>query len=119
MNNRIFKYLALIFAVFSANSKADVKNSDGSVIYQRVFGPSSYSERENSRVPHIYFLGSYAPVQIYRSQSQRSVTVFKNLAAQVNKFGGFFKFLNNTFAQTRVGYVRSLKLILFPFHVFW
>lgn len=66
MNYRFFKYIVPIFAVITSKAKADVKNADGSVLYQRVFGPSSYSER-----------------------------------------------------QTRVGYICSSNLILFPFHVFW
>lgn len=119
MRYRIFKYLLVIFAVIAVKAKGDVKNPQQSVIYQCVFGPSSYSERENSRIPHIYFLGNYAPVQICRSQSPRSVSIFKNLAVTINKFNRYFKLLSSIFAQTRVGHVRSSKLILFPFHVFW
>ncbi|QKJ28649.1 hypothetical protein HQ865_02380 [Mucilaginibacter mali] len=111
--------MLLFFVVFSTKAKGIDKNYDHSIIYQRVFGPSSYSERENSRVPHVYFLNGYATAQICRTQTQRPVSVFKNLATAGNKFNRYFKFLGKTFAQTRVGFVRSSKLILFPFHVFW
>ncbi|MES2279491.1 MAG: hypothetical protein V4592_25890 [Bacteroidota bacterium] len=119
MNKRIFKYLLLISVAMAAKVKGESKNSQQAAIYQRVFGPSSYSERENSRYPNIYFLGTYGPVQIYRSQSQRTASYFKSTFSTISKFNAYFQFLSNTFRQTRVGFARSCKLILFPFHVFW
>jgi hypothetical protein len=119
MNCRFFKYLLLVFAVATAKAKGESKNHSQSVIYQRIFGPSSYSDRENSHIPNIYFLGTYGSVQIYRSQTQRTVSLFKNPFVYTTKYNAYFQFLSNTFKHTSAGYARSCKLILFPFHVFW
>jgi hypothetical protein len=119
MDCRFFKYLLLLFTAIAVKSKGESKNSQQSVIYQRIFGPSSYSEHENSRCPNLYYLGSYGSNQIYRSQSQRTVNFLKSPFAYVNKFKAYCLSLNYTFRHTSVGHVRSSKLILFPFHVFW
>jgi hypothetical protein len=119
MNNRFFKYLLLISVVFATKSSGMSKNHEEGTLCQRIFGPSSYSNRENNSYPYIYFLGSGNAAQIYRAQSQRSANFFKTPYVYVNKFRTYFKALNQTFQRAGTGYVRSCKLILFPFHVFW
>jgi len=119
MNRRIFKYLLIFSAVIAAKAKGESKFLQQSRVYKNIFGPSSYDGRDNGRLPYFYFLGSYNNGQILRSQSQRTVNVLKNAAICLNKFNAYFKFLSYNFPQTSVGYVRSAKLILFPFHVFW
>lgn len=119
MNFRFYQYFIFVFAIILAKTNVYGKNAEQSITPQLFIYQSAYSGHQNNSAPYIYFLGSFNPAQLCRAQSQRSTSVFKSLAAQACKFGGFFKFLKKSFAQTRVGYIRSSKLILFPFHVFW
>jgi hypothetical protein len=119
MNKRFFKYLLLFAAAIAVKSNGFAQNRDAATLSQRIFGPSSYSNRDNNNYPYIYFLGSPNSSQIYRSQSQRPVNFLKAPFVYTNKFRTYCKSLNNIFQRAGSGYVRSCKLILFPFHVFW
>ena len=119
MNCRFFKYLLLVFTVATVKAKCESKNHPKQSIHQPAFGSASYTGQENNRIPNIYFLGTYGSVQIYRSQTQRTVSFFKSQFGYTTKCNAYFQFLSNIFRHTSVGYVRLCKLILFPFHVFW
>jgi hypothetical protein len=119
MNKRIFKYLLLVFAAIAVKVKGESKSQHQSSISQRIFRPSASSGYENSRIPHVYFLGTYGSAQICRSQTHRSSSFFKSFFTSLNKHSAYFQFLSNTFRQTRDGFAQPCKLILFPFHAFW
>lgn len=119
MNYRFFKYLLIFFAVTPAKYRCELKNNQKSTSYQRFCCTTLHSSQNNSRLPSNYFLGTYGSVQIYRSQTQRGVSLFKTPFTYTTKFNAYFQFLNNIFQHTQAGYVRWCKLILFPFHVFW
>jgi hypothetical protein len=119
MNIRFFKYLLIFSVAFATKSSAMQTNRAEATLSQRIFGPSSYSNRETSSSPYIYFLGSPNGGQIYRSQQQRTVSFFKSPYVYINKYRAYYQSLNQIFKRARTGYVRSCKLILFPFHVFW
>lgn len=119
MNQRFFKYLLIFSVAFAAKAKGESKISHLSAISRHIFGTTPRDVQENGRVPYFYFLGSYNNGQIFRSQNPRSANAFKNTGAGISNFKAYFSFLSYKFPQTSVGYVRSAKLILFPFHVFW
>lgn len=119
MINAFFKCLLPIFAIIPAKSKAFTKNNKQCTISQRIFSPLRYNDGENSNAPNIYFLGSINFSQIYRSQSPRIVNFLKSPFIYINKFRAYYKSLNYKFQYTGAGYMRSCKLILFPFHAFW
>ena len=119
MNYRFFKYLLVFFAVIAAKSRCESKKHQNHLVYQHFFNTTLHSGQNNAHLPSNYFLGTYGSVQIYRSQTQRGVSLFKPPFTYTTKFNAYFQFLSNIFQHTRAGYVRWCKLILFPFHVFW
>lgn len=72
-----------------------------------------------NREPLISFLTGSSNVQVYRSQSQRTGHFLKGPFTYVSKFSPYLNSLIHIFESTSEGYVRSCRLILFPFHVFW
>lgn len=88
---------------------------------QRIERPSSYDARsEEEKSAYIYNLGANGSVQMLRGPQRRSGNYNNfsfNCLSRYKK--SYLKSINYAYLLYGAGYVRSSKLILFPFHVFW
>lgn len=120
MNVKTLKSVLLVMATFVVRAYAVHRSAPQPIQESRIERPSSCERGAEEKVPYIYYLGSNGSVQMFRSGQQRSGSFSSFPFAYFNKYKkSYLKSFNLTYLQQGVGYVRSCRLILFPFHVFW
>ena|SRR6185312_7400848 len=97
-------------ATISACSRFCAENAKNLPAYQ----DHSYESLINEAFP-----GSLSPIQIARPQPKRSVHFARQLFVSIYKFSSEVKATGHKLYLSNAEYSAMLKLILFPFHVFW
>jgi|GEM_PF-4281265 len=121
MNIKTLKSVLLVMLAFMARANAMHRLAQQPQQEQRIERPSSYDARsEEEKSAYIFNFGANGSVQMLRGPQRRSAN-YNNFSFDC--FGrykkSYLKSINYAYLLYSAGYVRSSKLILFPFHVFW
>lgn len=114
-------FLLIFAAVFNAKAICVQRNTREAAVHPRVCRISSSSQinHEDNRGTNNYFLETTDNAQMYRSPVRRIVSFFNGSFVYADKFRTYFSTLITLFPHASAGFIRSCKLMLFPFHVFW